>query len=163
MGDYQDRAGASVHRLANVAPSVSIGRGSRVDAFVTITGDVEIGHHVHISTGACIFGGAGVRIGDYSAISVQAKIFTATEDLSGASFVNPTVDHDRDPITASIDIGRHCVLGAGSVLLPGARMYDGACLGALSMAKEPVAAWSIYAGAPARYLKARSRAVLEKE
>ena len=152
-----------IHPLANIAGKVTVGEGSRIDAFVTITGRVTIGRNVHISTGACIFGGEGVEIGDYSAVSVQAKIFTATEDLSGESFVNPTVDHDRIPHKAPVSIGRHCVVGAGSVLLPGAKFHDGACCGALSLVKEPLAAWSIYAGTPAKYLKARSRAVLEKE
>ena len=163
MGDYRKRGGAIVHRLANIAGDVRLGDGTRVDAFVTITGRVNVGRNVHISTGACIFGGEGVEIGDYSAVSVQAKILTATEDLSGESFVNPTVDHDRAPIRAPIRIGRHCVVGAGSVLLPGADMPDGACLGALSLLKAPLAPWSINAGAPARYLKHRSRGVLEKE
>lgn len=152
-----------IHPLANIAGKVTVGEGSRIDAFVTITGRVTIGRNVHISTGACIFGGEGVEIGDYSAVSVQAKIFTATEDLSGESFVNPTVKHDRNPRTAPISIGRHCVVGAGSVLLPGAKFHDGACCGALSLVKEPLASWSIYAGTPARYIKARSRGVLDKE
>ena len=152
-----------IHPLANIAGKVTVGEGSRIDAFVTITGRVTIGRNVHISTGACIFGGEGVEIGDYSAVSVQAKIFTATEDLSGESFVNPTVDHDRSPRKAPISIGRHCVVGAGSVLLPGAKFHDGACCGALSLVKEPLASWSIYAGTPARYIKARSRGALDKE
>lgn len=163
MGDYREVGGALVHRLANIVGDVRLGAGTRVDAFVTMTGRVRVGRSVHISTGACIFGGEGVEIGDCSAISVQAKIFTATEDLSGDSFVNPTIDHDRAPIAAPIRIGRHCVVGAGSVLLPGADMPDGACLGALSLLKRPVPEWSINAGVPARYIKARGRGVLEKE
>lgn len=163
MGDYRKVGKALIHRLANIAGDVEIGEGSRVDAFVTITGSVVIGRNVHVSTGACLFGGAGIEVGDYSAISVQAKVFTATEDLSGEYFINPTVSLHRKPKEAPIFIGRHCCLSAGSILLPGARMNDGACLGALSMAKTPLASWSVYAGVPARYLKARSRGVLEWE
>ena len=70
--------GAKIHPQANISGVVTIGDNSRIDAFVTITGNVRIGRNVHISTGACIFGGQGVDIGDYSAISVGVKIFTAT-------------------------------------------------------------------------------------
>lgn len=165
MGDdYQDRAGAFVHRLANVAPSVRIGVGSRVDAFVTITGDVSIGQRVHISHGVGIFGGHGVEIGDYSAISANVSIFSSTEDLSGSSFVNPCCPSEyRHPISRRIRIGRHCVVGAGSVLLPGAELADGACTGAVSMVKAPLAEWAIYAGAPAKFIKYRRNDILNAE
>lgn len=164
MGDYEERAGARIHRLANVAPSVRIGVGSRVDAFVTITGDVTIGRCVHISHGVGIFGGYGVEIGDYSAISASASIFSSTEDLSGAGFANPCcpLEH-RSPIGKRVRIGRHCVVGAGSVLLPGAELDDGACTGALTLVKRPLGGWAIYGGIPADFIKYRRKDVLALE
>ena len=153
--------GAKVHSSANIAGEVDIGANSRIDAFVTITGNVRIGRNVHISTGACIFGGEGVDIGDYSAISVGVKIFTATEDLRGESMTNPTISAAyRNTFSAPIRIGKHCVVSAGAVLLPGAELLDGACVGALSLVKEQLWEWAIYAGIPAKMLKARSKNLL---
>ena len=153
--------GAKIHPQANISGVVTIGDNSRIDAFVTITGNVRIGRNVHISTGACIFGGEGVDIGDYSAISVGVKIFTATEDLSGAAMTNPTIGAAyRDTFVAPIRIGKHCVVSAGAVLLPGAELLDGACVGALSLVKEKLDGWAIYAGIPAKMIKARSKNLL---
>lgn len=164
MGDYEDRNGALVHKTANLVGGISLGEGSRVDAFVTITGTVIVGRRVHISAGACIFGTGGVVIDDYSAISAGVKVFTATEDLSGEWLCNPCSPKDRRrPIEAPIRIGKHCVVGANSVLLPGAELKDGACVGALSLVKRPLMGWTIYAGVPAKFIRRRSRRALELE
>lgn len=131
---------------------------------MTLTGRVRVGRFVHISTGACVFGGEGVAIGDFSGLSVGVKVFTSTEDLSGEWLLHPTVPARlRRPIVAPIVIGRHCSVGAGSVLLPGAELPDGACVGALSLVKRPLREWSIWAGVPARFVRDRSRRALELE
>jgi galactoside O-acetyltransferase len=129
-----------------------------------MTGWIRIGRNVHISTGACLLGVHGVEIGDYSAISAGVKLFTATEDLSGEWLCNPqSPANKRRPIQSYVRVGKHCVIGANSVVLPGAEFPDGACLGALSLAKKPLQSWSIYAGVPARFIRARSRRALELE
>lgn len=154
--------GAKIHPQANISGDVDIGANSRIDAFVTITGSVKIGRNVHISTGACIFGGEGVDIGDYSAISVGVKIFTATEDLSGEAMTNPTISAAyRNTFSAPIRIGKHCVVSAGAVLLPGAELLDGACVGALSLVKEQLWEWAIYAGIPAKMIRGRKQDLLK--
>lgn len=164
MGDYEEREGALVHKTANLAGEIALGEGTRIDAFVTLTGRVRIGRRCHISTGACVFGGAGFEMGDYSGLSVGVKAFTATEDLSGEWMLHPTVPAEyRRPIEAPLVIGRHCSVGAGSVLLPGALLYDGACTGALTLVKQSLPEWTIWAGIPARFIRERSRRALELE
>ncbi len=159
MGD-----GIAVHDSANICGDVEIGMNTRIDAFVTITGKVKIGRNVHISTGASIFGGAGVTIGDYAGISAGVKIFTGTEDLSGDMLTNPTVPAQyRSPISKSIVIGAHCVIGAGSVLLPGAELEEGVCVGALSLVKAKLKRWHIYAGIPAEVIKSRRQNLLDEQ
>jgi galactoside O-acetyltransferase len=161
MGDYEDRNGAQVHRLANIVGAVEIGVGSRIDAFVTITGRVKIGRYVHIGAGVGIFGANGFEIGDYSGLSPGVQIFTATEDLSGRTVMHPTAPVERPVASSPIRVGEHCTIGANSVLLPGAELPDGACVGALSLVKTKLAPWSISAGIPAQYIKSRSRDVLQ--
>lgn len=160
MGDFIVRGGAWVHRLANVLDGVEIGDGSRIDAYVTITGPVRIGRYTHIATGACLFGGMGIEVGDYSGISAGVKVFSSTDDFSGEWVGNPTVGKgQRKPHGKAIRIGNHCTLAANSVLLA-ASMEDGAVLGALSLAKRDLPGWAIYAGVPAKFIKARSKGVL---
>jgi len=165
MGDYEPRLGGLVHRLANlVGDDIRLGAGTRVDAFVTITGRVTIGRMVHISTGVSILGGAGCEIGDFSGLSPGVRLFTATEDVSGDWIMHPTAPaHVRRARSAFVSIGRHCTVGANSVLLPGAFLPDGAVVGALSLVKGPLMEWSINAGVPARFIRARSRRALELE
>lgn len=125
---------------------------------MTLTGRVKIGRYCHISTGASVFGGEGFEMGDFSGLSVGVKVFTATEDLSGEWALHPTLPaHVRKPIAAFIRIAEHCSVGAGSVLLPGADLPEGACVGALSLVKQPLTPWSIWAGIPARLIKLRCK------
>jgi acetyltransferase-like isoleucine patch superfamily enzyme len=64
----------------------------------------------------------------------------------------------------SIQLGRHCIVGAGSVVLPNVTLQDGAAVGALSLVKRSLEAWSLYAGIPARKIAARDRdAILSLE
>ncbi len=162
MGDYEDIDGALVHRLANIVGDVALGKGSRVDAFVTLTGKVRIGRCSHIATGACIFGGEGFEMGDFCGLSPGAKIFTATEDLSGEWLMCPTSPaHLRRVRASKIKVGNHCTIGANSILLPGAGLEDGACVGSLSLVKTQLQGWAIYAGVPVKLLKLRDRRALQ--
>ena len=54
-------------------------------------------------------------------------------------------------------LGHHTVVASHSVVLPAGDFGDGAALGALSLAKQPLEPWSIYAGIPARRLRPRDR------
>ncbi len=160
---YIHTLGARVHPLANlVGDDIVIGEGSRIDAFVTLTGKVRIGRNCHISTGASVFGGGGFFMGDYSGLSPGVKVFTSTEDVSGEWFMHPTSPEEyRQPITKSIRIGDHCAVCANAVLLPGADLPDGVVIGALSLVKRPVMSWSVWAGVPVVWLEDRSRKVLD--
>lgn len=162
MTDYDLVNGALIHRTANVVGRLRVGKGSRIDAFVTITGDVEIGKYTHIGDSTGVFGGSGVRIGDYVGISPGVKIFTGTEDPSGEWVTNPTVPANlRNPKSAFIEIADHALIGANTVLLPGAMFPEGACVGAISLVKYSLKPWSISAGVPAKFIKDRSRGVIQ--
>lgn len=127
---------------------------------MTITGPTKIGRFTHIGANTCIFGGAGVEIGDYVGISPGVKIFSSTENVDGHWVTNPTVPkHMRNPICKPIRIADHTGIGANSVLLPGADMPEGSFLGAMSLIKSPLSPWSIWAGVPASYKKARAQKV----
>jgi acetyltransferase-like isoleucine patch superfamily enzyme len=101
-------------------------------------------------------------MGDYSGISPGVRVFTATEDVSGLSMMHPTVPAKyRAPTKAPVKIGSHCAVGANSVVLPGAELRDGVVVGALSLVKTKLAEWSVYAGVPVRFIRARSRFALD--
>lgn len=145
-------ASCLVHCMANIAGEIEAGENCRIDAFVTITGKLKLGANVHIGNAAAIFGVYGVEIGDDCSVSPGAQIFTATYDASTGYRANPMVK-DKRYLSAGVKIGHRCIVGAGSVVLPGVVLANDVLIGALSLVKTNLSA-GIYGGVPASFLKA---------
>lgn len=128
-----------------------MGPNCRIDAFATITGKVVLGHDCHIGTGATIHGGEGVKIGDETSISPGAHIFTASFNRETGHLANPQLGSRMVADRAPVKIGARCIIGAGSVVLPGAVVDDDVLIGALSLVEGHVSA-GLYAGSPLRKL-----------
>jgi galactoside O-acetyltransferase len=60
-------------------------------------------------------------------------------------------------------VGRHAIVGCGSVILPGAIIGEGCAVAALSMVKKDCNPFGIYAGIPARRIRERSMRLLDVE
>jgi galactoside O-acetyltransferase len=137
---------------------ISLGSNLRIDPFciITASASVSIGSYVHLSGHAVVVGRAEVRIGDYAAISHGAKLLSASDRFDGSGIAGPMApDTYRDVIYAPIIIGRHVIVGANTIVLPGVTIGEGATVGALSIVKSDLAPWSVYAGAPARLIGTR--------
>ena len=145
--------------------NISIGSNVRIDSnvtFASISGALTIGNYVHIGGGSHINCTAGVSIGDFVAISQGVKIYSASDDYSGDFMTNPTVPkHLRRDQLGEIKIDRHVIIGSGSVVLPGVHLAEGAAIGALSVVKSDVPEFTIFAGSPAKFIRKRSRNVLD--
>jgi galactoside O-acetyltransferase len=144
-----------------------IGSHVRLDPFcvVTMSADLVIGDRVHVSAHASLLGGGGIVIGDFACVSHGARVLSSSGDFSGGRICGPMVPpHHRHVVTARIEIGRHAVLGANSVILPGGGIGEGATVGALSLVKTPLEPWTVNAGVPTRVVGRRDRAgVLAQE
>jgi len=148
------------------AGRVTVGDHVRIDDFAVITADepVELGAYVHIATGVYLNGTAGVTIGDFTSLSARVCLYTNTDDFSGPAIIGATVPNEyRNVKTQRVDIGRHCVIGAGSVVLPGAELPEGVAVGALSLVKDRLEEWTLYAGVPVRKVRPRSKDALRLE
>jgi galactoside O-acetyltransferase len=75
--------------------------------------------------------------------------------MSGPTIPKKYLDGPRGPIR----IGRHVILGAGTAIMPDLTIGDGCTLGALSLVKQDLDPWGVYAGIPVRRIKERSRRV----
>jgi dTDP-4-amino-4,6-dideoxy-D-glucose acyltransferase len=142
---------------------ISLGSRIRIDPYVIIStrGGVEFGSNIHIGGHSVMAGHAAVRFEDFVNISHRVGIYTSNEDTSGRTLSNPTVQWGvRTARAASISFGRHSGVGAGSLVLPGARFAEGSILGAMSRVGRPLKPWTTYAGIPARRLRERRRDVL---
>jgi acetyltransferase-like isoleucine patch superfamily enzyme len=92
------------------------------------------------------------------------SIYSSTDDYSGDTLTNPTVPDELTGVTsAPVTVGRHAIVGAGAVILPGVTIGTGTAVGALSLVRRDVADFTVVGGVPARILGERSRRLLELE
>ena len=136
-----------------------IGDHSRVDDYCLLSGSVTLGSYVHISAYCALYGGNyGIVFGDCSGISAKGVIYAITDDFSGEYMSNSTLPKDlRNVYGAKVQIGKYCQIGAGSIVLPGALLEEGAALGCMSLAKSVLPAWTISAGIPSKVIKKRKK------
>lgn len=77
---------------------------------------------------------------------------------------NPTVPSEYTGVThADVCLGKHVIVGCGSVILPGVTLEEGVAVGALSLVHRRCEAFGIYAGNPAKRIKNRKCDLLELE
>lgn len=147
--------------------NISIGNNVRIDGGVVLaahSGSLVLGDYIHIGGGSYLGCAGGITLADFAGLSQGVRIYSSSDDYSGESLTNPTVPAAYLKVkSAPVALGRHVIVGSGSVILPGATIGEGSAVGALSLVQRPLEAWGVYAGAPARRLKARSRALLELE
>lgn len=147
------------------AEQMEIGDNSRIDDFCVVSGRVTIGRNVYIGPFGLIAGGTpGLVFEDFTTLAYRVQVFTQSDDYSGATMTNSTVPREyKKEIFASVRLGRHSIVGAGSTILPGADLAEGTSVGAAALVLEPTQPWSIYVGSPARKLRARKRDLLALE
>lgn len=146
---------------------ISLGNNVRIDDFCVISagaGGIAIGNHVHIAVGASLIGAGKITLCDFAGISSRASIYSSNDDYSGAAMTGPTLPSAFTNVRhADVFIGKHVVVGSGSVILPGVTLEEGVAIGALSLVHKRCEAFGIYAGNPARRIKERKRDLLELE
>jgi galactoside O-acetyltransferase len=144
---------------------IELGDNSRIDDFCVVSGKIKFGRNVHIAVFCSISGGIeGVEIDDFAGISYGSHVFSQSDDYTGTTLTGPTVPAIYNNVTRkAVYIGRHCIVGAGSVIFPGVRLGDGCAVGAMSMVTKSTDAWSVYFGIPAKKRGERSQELLIME
>lgn len=143
----------------------AIGDNVRIDDFCILSGKVILGDNIHIAPYTSLTGGtAGISIKDFANLSRKVEVFAVSDDFSGQSMTNPTIpDKFKNLDERPVKIGRHVIVGANTVILPGVTLAKGTAVGALSIVKKNTKRWSIYAGAPAKLIRERHRDLLKIE
>lgn len=146
---------------------ITIGDHVRIDDFCVISAGskgIRIGRHVHIAVFCSLIGHEQIVLEDFSGLSARVSIYSSSEDYSGNSMTNPTVaDAYRSAIHGPVVLGRHVIVGAGSVILPGVTLQLGCAVGALSLVNRSHPEFSIVSGVPARRIARRNRDLLAIE
>lgn len=158
----------AIHEDVNIygVENISIGSNVRIDAYVTIiaTGPVEIGSYIHIASYSLLSGGAGIAMHDFSAISHGVKVYSRNDDFSGKTLTNPTVPAEFTGVKEGpVTIGRHVIVGAGTVIMPNVKIGEGSCVGSQCLVGTSLPEWGVYFGSPLRKMGQRSQDLLELE
>lgn len=149
------------------ASRIRIGSNVRIDDFCVLSageGGIEIGNYVHIAVFSLLIGAGRITISDYAGVSSRVSIYSSNDDYSGKFMTNPTVPNEYTNVRhADVSLGKHAIVGSGSVILPGIKLYEGAAIGALSMVTKNCDAFGVYMGTPAKKIKERKRDLLNLE
>jgi galactoside O-acetyltransferase len=146
---------------------VSIGDNCIIDDFTYISTELELVSNVHISAGCKIIGGRNSKVifGQFSTLSPGVVIAAGSDDYEGG-IATPLVpmEFKGNVQYGAVSLGRHCIVGSNSVVLPNVVFEEGACVGALSLVNKSLGAWKLYGGVPAKFLKDRNKEqILELE
>ena len=149
------------------ADRTTLGNNVRIDDFCVLSagvGGISIGQYVHIAVYSSLIGAGKITLNDFCNISSRVSIYSSNDDYSGATMTNPTVPNEYTGVTHSdVFLGKHVIVGSGSVILPGVTLEDGVAVGALSLVAKSCMAFGIYAGNPARRIGDRRRDLLMLE
>lgn len=147
------------------ATNISLGDHVRIDDFCVLSGKITIGNYVHIGAYSGLFAGdEGIIFEDFSSLSSKVSLYAISDDYGGDFMTNPTVPSQyRNQIGGPIILGRHTIIGASSVILPGVTLGEGTAVGALSLVTRNTLPWSLYVGSPAKKLRDRSKELLKLE
>ncbi|MDB2649796.1 acyltransferase [Porticoccaceae bacterium] len=149
------------------ADKIEIGTNVRVDDFSILSageGGLKLGDNVHIACFCSLIGQAEIELKDFSGLSSRVSIYSSSDDYSGRTLTNPTVPAEFTNVDSrKVVLGKHCIVGSGSVVLPGITINDGVAVGALSLVTKSLEEWAIYIGSPAKKIGNRSRSCLDYE
>lgn len=151
----------SIYDISNI----SIDDYSRVDDFALLSGKITIGKHVHIAAYTALFAGkAGIEVEDFCGISAHSCVYAVSDDYTGQALTNPTIPDKYKMVTEKrVIFKKHALVGAGSVVLPGVTVGEGASFGSMSLITKDAEPWMMYVGAPAKELRSRERVPLQLE
>ncbi|PHS20748.1 MAG: galactoside O-acetyltransferase [Robiginitomaculum sp.] len=146
------------------AEHIRLGNNIRIDDFCILSageGGISIGNYIHIACYSSIIGAAAITLSDYCNISARVSIYSSNDDYSGEYLTNPMVPNKYTNVThCSVYIGKHVIIGCGSVILSGTNIANGCAIGALSLVNKSLPEWGIYVGQPVKYIKARNKKLL---
>lgn len=141
---------------------LTLGSHVRIDDFCILTGKITLGSYIHISAYCALYGKGGIIIKDFSGLSPRCTLFSVTDNFNGNYLMSPlTYLEHNDLIEGEIIINKYVQIGANSTILPNCVLEEGTAVGAMSLVKDNLESWSIYAGVPVKKIKERNQGLLK--
>ena len=149
------------------ASRIRVGSNVRIDDFCILSAGEQgicLGNYIHIACYTSLIGKAAISLDDYSNLSSRVSIYSSNDDYSGSFMTNPMVPSEFTNVDhRPVRVGRHCIVGSGTVILPGVIMEEGSSVGALSLVTNNCDSFGVYVGVPARLIKNRKMGVFIME
>jgi dTDP-4-amino-4,6-dideoxy-D-glucose acyltransferase len=161
--------GVKISRKASIynPERISVDDFSRIDDFCVLSAGengIQIGKFVHIAVFCSIIGNGKITLSDFSGISSRVSIYSSNDDYSGAYLTNPTVAEEYKNVTSGpVFLGKHVIVGAGSIILPNVHLEEGVSIASLSLVNKNCKSFKIYGGIPIKIIKNRDTNLLELE
>jgi virginiamycin A acetyltransferase len=153
-------ATARVSAFADIENSVrgtriAVGARTMIDSFVKIkpvggSGDVLIGQDCAINSGCVIYSGNGLTMGDGVAVAANCTFAPVNHEFRHRNV--PIREQGFGPGKGGIVVEDDVWIGANCVILDGARLGKGCVIGAGSLVRGEIPAYSIHAGQPLKLL-----------
>ena len=146
---------------------IRIGNNVRIDDFTIISAGkhgITIGNNVHIACYVSLIGDEKITLSDFVGLSSKVTIYSSTDDYSGDFLTGPTIPSEyKNVISNPIFLGKHVVIGSGSIILPGVSIGEGCAVGAMSLVNKNFEKFKIIVGIPAKIMKERNKNILQLE
>lgn len=107
---------------------------------------LELGERVAVGWFAELDARAGIKIGNDTNVSSHVKLITGSHDVDDKEYMA-----DFKPI----EIGHHCWIGTGAIVLQGVKIGDGAVVAAGAVVTKDIPADEVWGGVPAKKIKDR--------
>ena len=167
IADFGERVRISRKASLYGCERMRFGSDVRIDDFAVLSageGGIELGSYVHVAVFSLLVGKARITLEDFAGLSSRVSIYSSSDDYTGKWMTNPTVPEQYTGVKhAEVRLGRHVIIGANTVILPGTRIEEGAAVGAQSLVHGRCQAFTTYSGVPARKIATRKNRVLELE
>ena len=122
----------------------TLGDNVRIDDDVQLKGKIDIKSYAHIARGCTLSGGDyGILLDEFSSLANYVQIFSSSDDYYLPSIpVGSLNDELRKKFSKlyvkKIIIGKCCLVGSLSVLLPGTNLGDFASIAALTIVNKKI-------------------------
>lgn len=131
-------------------------------AYIDAGKSLKIGKYSIITWHCLIEGGAKTVIGNRVFIGPGSKLLTSTYELNGYYANEFLPEETRSTMYGDITLCDDSYIGAGSIIMPGVTVGEGAVVGANSLVDRKLKPWGIYFGTPVKLIGMREKPTEER-
>lgn len=130
--------------------------------FIDARNSLKIGKYCCIGWHCVIEGGANIKVGNRVFLGPGSKLLSSTYEFDGFYTSQLLPDETFSIRSGDITIEDDAYIGAGTVVMPGVTIGEGALVGANSLVNHNLKPWGIYFGNPVKLMGMREKPTDER-